>query len=493
MSGSEPVDEFITGDSSRSVDLLCTLLPCGSWAEGTCNALSKAFQCGEKVAVACSGGSDSTALLCLLCGVFPEQHSQLLVLHYNHLTRGDESDADARWVANLAAMLGLPFLSTERVAGDTTGSSEQALRKDRIAFFHETMEQYGIRLLCTGHHRDDAAETLLMRLMRGSGIVGLGAPRPIQEFSDKRHLRPLLNFSKQQITEALDRSGIGWREDTSNAGTDHLRNRLRKQVMPRLEQLGDRPFSKGVARAQAQLREAEYAIQYYAERNWPGIEEASTLPISRLRIHPRAVQRWWLDRWLAARELRAAIQAASLENLLDAIANETSLVLPLSSGATLLLDDQHLSINRHASGSESQAPNPWPRTPLDDGCCVVLPDGASLKATRLHLNTEDLHAIREGMIPPEREVYLSDSQTGASGLWVRNWRAGDRYQPLGAPGTRKLQDCFVEKKIPQEQRACLPVLEDEAGILWVPGLPPAERSRLRANNNSALRLTYFTS
>jgi tRNA(Ile)-lysidine synthase len=167
----------------------------------------------ETWAVAVSGGADSVALLLLLWAHFPEKRKQLLVLHFDHALRPDSAD-DAKFVQKLSASLGVSFATARRAPGGAF--NEAALREARMKFFREQLAARQGRLIFFGHQRDDIAETMLMRLARGSGASGLCAPRPAREFPDGLvPLRPLLDIERAELREALQKSGAVWREDSS--------------------------------------------------------------------------------------------------------------------------------------------------------------------------------------------------------------------------------------------------------------------------------------
>ena len=190
---------------------------------------------GECVGVGVSGGSDSVALLRLLVEIGPDMGSRLVVVHFNHQLRGAESDEDERFVATLAAELGLPFFTgREDVAGaarEHGWNLEDAARRLRYAFFESLVEAGEVQRIAVGHTADDQAETVLARLVRGTGPAGLSAIYPV-----KRHIvRPLLEVRRQELRKYLRDTGQPWREDASNEDTSRLRARLRHDVLPMLE------------------------------------------------------------------------------------------------------------------------------------------------------------------------------------------------------------------------------------------------------------------
>ncbi|HRE81289.1 MAG TPA: tRNA lysidine(34) synthetase TilS, partial [Opitutaceae bacterium] len=184
--------------------------------------------------VAFSGGADSLALLLLVWAHWPERRARLRALHFNHGLRGLASAGDERFCRSVCRALNVPFFSDRwrRTKKEKTPSEAQA-RAARFSFFADVLASEGVGALWTGHHRDDVAESMLMRLARGSGIDGLIAPRPLQASGFPwSHVRPLLTLSRTELRDALARCGVSWREDKSNFEAVFFRNRIRNEVMP---------------------------------------------------------------------------------------------------------------------------------------------------------------------------------------------------------------------------------------------------------------------
>jgi len=218
-------------------------------------------------AVAFSGGADSLTLL-LLLWVHGEGRwgHDFVVLHFNHRLRGRAADADEKFCAQVCAALGVRFVAGGWHAG-RKGASEAEARAARFEFFGREMTRRKIRLLWLGHQQDDIAETMLMRLARGSGTAGLAAPRPAQPMPGGRlHLRPLLAFKKAELTVALRAAGAVWREDATNRGDDYFRNRVRRAVLPAWRRAATgRDALAGAALSRALLEEDDAALTLWAD------------------------------------------------------------------------------------------------------------------------------------------------------------------------------------------------------------------------------------
>ncbi len=436
--------------------------------------------------VAFSGGADSLALLLTVWGLWPERRERLVVLHFNHRVRGAESDADAAFCEEVCRQLGVRFRAGEW-SDARADASEAEAREARLGFFEREMAAAGAMVLWTGHQKEDVAETLLMRIARGSGAAGLAAPRPVQALADGRvFLRPLLTLTKGEIVGALEKAGATWREDASNAAGDFFRNRVRSEVVPNWRAAAGNDALGGAALTRELLDEDDAALNAWLAELLPeGGYGGEVLDVRALAGKPRALWRRALRRWKPLTELgRAGFEAVM------ALCERGS--GRVSAGDGVVEIEAGRLRNFAKSGKDAQAVTAWPEMRLSEaeGGLLVLPDGGVLRMRAV----EFTHALRgrifAGDFDPAREVFLG---CGHDAYCVRAWRSGDRYRPLGAPGSATLQDLFVNRKIPAERRGQLPVVTRSDGeILWVPGLPPAEKSKITPESVTGVHLTYET-
>jgi tRNA(Ile)-lysidine synthase len=450
--------------------------------------LEKHAKDNEPWSVAVSGGSDSAALLLLLWAHFPKKRKILQVLHFDHATR-PESAGDAEEVAAVAKQLGVTFISARRAPGGKM--SEAALRDDRWNFFREQLKASNARIIFFGHQRDDIAETILMRLARGSGASGLCAPRPVREFPDGVvALRPLLDLSRQELVVVLKNTGAAWREDSSNAKDIYLRNRIRHQVIPAWQQaIGARDLDAGVARSRTMIEDDGDALEDITSSLMRDLPMGEPLSLSRLVGQPRAIVRralWW---WLRQNQLDKNLNAQAFDTLLDALTNAQAGRWSAGPGRWLVLDAIGLSHNTGPVFGESAS---WGPFTLKPGQNLILPSGAKLAARAIAVDGKLRKELKSGKMDPAQKAFFAlPAKTTDLLLHVRSWQPGDKYRPLGAPGRRKLQDLFTDKKTPVRERHQLPVVCSEDGEpLWVPHLPPAHAWRVLAGTKTALELTY---
>lgn len=270
-------------------------------------------------AVAFSGGADSLALLLILWAEGPGRWGRdFVVFHFNHRLRGRAALADERFCARVCKALGLTLV-TGRWTEVRRGASEAEARGARLDFFHREMTRRKIRLLWLAHQQDDIAESMLMRLARGSGGGGLAAPRPAQAYgSDRWHLRPLLTVSKSDLEQALRQAGAIWCEDASNASDVYFRNRLRRRVIPAWVKAAGRDAIAGAALSRELLDEDDAALEAWADKLTPR-RSSRALSLSELAGVPRAVVRRVLQRWLRRQSVPVDISRQAFDGLLAAV------------------------------------------------------------------------------------------------------------------------------------------------------------------------------
>ena len=429
------------------------------------------------IAIAVSGGADSVYLLCALWadeGVRPRLH----VLHFDHQVRGEASAEDARFVLAVCAALEVPCVLGMRE--EQGGASEADLRAARDAFFAEQRRALGFELLCTAHHLDDVVENALLRLARGAGLAGLAAPRVLQEFRDgHRRWRPLIaaGIAKPALLASLQTAGIPWREDATNVLPIAARNRIRAWLAEGGEAALGAGYADGFARSARIIGEAQAALVCWARELGCVIRSDGTMPVSSLRGRPESLAQECLREFLHHHE----ISDPSAKSL-----------LPLTSAIVVGSDAQSAVrgiVVRVKGGELSVLKEMAPFGP-DERCLLIgsPDDEGGLLAEIVEVDATLWASLSRGEISPAKEVYLV---APVEALFWRGRMEGDRYQPLGSSGSAKLSDLLINRKIPAERREALPVVLAGSEILWVPGLPPAESSRLAGPTKGALRLTWL--
>jgi tRNA(Ile)-lysidine synthase len=423
------------------------------------------FTPGQTVIVAISGGPDSTALLHLLASLRAEWALTVIAAHLNHGFRGAESEGDATFVAELCRSLAVPCaLETADVPAAAQRrhlSAQEAAREVRHAFLRRTAAHYSATCIAVGHTRDDRVETILLNLLRGTGPEGLAgftahAP-PL--------VRPLYNATRAQVIDYCRRHRLQPRQDSSNAKTDYLRNRTRAELLPYLRSYYNEKADLALLRA-AELIFAdnevleEMAGRILAEEGRFIADNEVTLLRELLMALPIALQRRALRQAIA--RVRGHLQGVTYELIqgaLTALADSRrfSVTLPATEigSATLVCNADGVTVRLLRPPS---SPTPW-ETPLlvpgstrldRAGLCVradLCADGFELESL---LNAAQL---RDSVAYGNMHVAVFPLAEVALPLTARSWRPGDRIRLRREGGGKKLQDLFVDRKIPAQQRS----------------------------------------
>ncbi|HWP60514.1 MAG TPA: tRNA lysidine(34) synthetase TilS [Candidatus Acidoferrales bacterium] len=436
---------------------------------------------GERVLVGVSGGADSVALLHLLVGMGPALNLHLEVAHLMHGLRGREAEEDAGFVRALAERLGLPFhlkqinlLEEKSRLGK--GNIEAIGREERYGFFAEVMRASGCGKLATGHTRDDQVETLLMRLLRGAGRGALGAIRPVRLLDDSEPsparwvIRPLIEVSKDQAAAYLRKRGIAFREDATNWDTSYLRNWVRHSLLPELRRRTDKGLDLRLARTADLLWEEEKVLDEIARARLHAVRRGKDLDLGVLLADSRALQRRVLRLWL--RESGAGsgrLTFAHVEDCLKLVAEGPA------HGRISLPGGWELAKEYGAARLEKRQFKRQPPVcytyPVTLGKELVIPEAGM----RIRTSVGRLSPDRWPKSPWQA---IFDLRILDRGLTVRNFRAGDRFRPLGLGGQKKVKELFIERKLSRESRGRWPFLLSGDDILWIPGYARSDLAKV---------------
>jgi len=286
-------------------------------------AWADARPAGERWAVAFSGGADSLCLLLLLLAHWPQRRRTICALHFNHRLRGAAARGDEVFCRRVCRSLGVAY-AAGTWKGSRPSAGEAEARAARFEFFGREIAARRARALWLGHHQDDVAETMLMRLARGSGTAGLAAPRPVQSGpGGYARVRPMLSLKKSEITGALRAAGIAWREDASNQGGNFFRNRIRSRVLPAWARAAGRDALAGAANSRELLEEDDAALEAWTDA-LRSLTPAGRLDLEKLAGRPRAVLRRALHRWFLAQTGAGGLSRQGFAGLLEMVERGSS-------------------------------------------------------------------------------------------------------------------------------------------------------------------------
>ena len=441
---------------------------------------------GEPLLVGVSGGPDSVCLLDLLLQLSRAHDNRLVVCHFNHQLRGPDSDEDAQFVIRLADKHGLAREvrngDVRKFAKEQKLSIEDAARVMRYDFFRDVSHELGIHKLALAHTADDQIETLLLRLLRGAGLRGLAAMQPERRMKDLLIVRPLLDFWKQEILAHLRERKLAYRTDTTNFDPSFMRNRVRLELIPMLEAEYNPGIRQILLRMADIVGDDDRLLDEQARRAYQQCLDGEALSIHQLVLHDIALQRRIIRHWLAELTVPVIPNFDQVEAICALTGRATggfgSVDLPNRRIAYRDYDALRIGDPLLHELLEVHRPLPVPGE-------TVVPE-LGVKVTTEVIETNAALTLAHSH---EQGVEYFDLEQLGSALAVRNWREGDRYQPIGLHGSKKLHDVFIDEKISSRQRHKVPLLvNDDGEICWVVGYRIAETFKLKPTTRRVLRV-----
>ena len=430
---------------------------------------------GDCVLVAVSGGADSVALLYFLMEIQKSFFLTLSVCHVNHNIRGEDSLKDADFVKSLCLSLGLPFYyysANVKSASKNLGLSiEEAARKIRYSFLYKTAKACGAKKIALGHNQNDNAETLLLRLCRGTGLMGMRGILPIRKAYGFTLIRPLIETERVAIDALLEAKGIHFRTDISNFDRTFSRNRIRHDVIPALEQINPKAVAQ-MAKSMQILKEEEELLANMANDVVEGCfsqniaEEGFRIYIPALlkvaKVLQRRVIRQCLLRVCGLKDI-SQVHVAQIETLIE---SQTGKETHLPGGLRVFKEYDYLMLI-------------YKKTDEPLGFCLNIPINTPVfvpNIRRYVYASLEIPCINSQVNSLEicTKYFNYDKIKGT--IQLRTRRFGDRIHLAGV-GHKKLKDEFCDRKIPKAKRDTIPLLALGNSILWIMG----ENSRVNCD------------
>jgi tRNA(Ile)-lysidine synthase len=430
--------------------------------------LKELITTGDKVLVGVSGGADSIALLHVLHRFSQIQNYSLTVAHINHMARGNDSDTDARFVESVAEKLKLPFylkkidVGIERLKLKT--SFQDAARKIRFQFFKETLQSIEGNKVVLGHTADDQVETILINIIRGTGLKGLAGIPQVRDCI----IRPFLKFYRKDLDIYLKENNICFREDSSNLDKKYLRNRIRHELIPLLENYN--PSIKkclqemsGIAREEDSLL-SQTTINIFKQKLEKDNKNKIIWDNEDFQSYPIAL------RHRLVREIfchitgdMQSITAHHVQQIINLFNYpKAGKVLNIPRGVTVTCSYDSVSFSKITDGICEQ--EQLVTQIAIPGTTELLEGPIRRLQTQIIGNKSELSSLETN-----RQAFFDLKKTGL-GIQARFFRAGDRFCPLGMTGSKKLKSFFIDQKVPQSMRSHIPILTNaDDDIIWVYG------------------------
>ena len=381
-----------------------------------------------------SGGADSTALFRVLLALRERGQVTLQAVHVNHGLRGQASEEDEAFVRQLCREHDVPLLTCRLTPPENPG--EAWAREARYAAFRDAMTHTGAQALVLAHHREDQAETMLMHLMRGTGLTGLCGMRAQSCLNGMSIWRPLLEFSREELRQMLALCGQTWREDESNSGDAYLRNRVRHQLLPLMEQLSPGVTAR-MGRTSLALQEDEDALRDTVNAAL-GNAQADYLALEVLQKAPLPLRRRMLRRWWQLRR-GDTLDAAQTDAFLTLLSAPVGTQCTLPGGQHGYRGYRYLHLTGNGA-AESIRPVPL--------------QGEGL----YRLGNVTLQAEGEAICPGNGRESQAFPRAWLADCELRCRRTGDFIRPFGQTGRQALQDYLVNRRVDAPFRETMPLL-----------------------------------
>lgn len=436
---------------------------------------------GWRVVAGVSGGADSVALLHMLMCLQEDLGFSLTAVHVHHGLRGSEADGDAALVRDLCARWEIPFelhyADVKAVAQSRGISVEEAGREERYRIFSQVLERTGAQAIAVAHQMEDQAETVMLHLLRGTGLDGLCGMAMRQGCI----IRPLLHISRREILAYLKAHHLDYREDSTNLSNDYTRNRIRNTLFPSINELFQVDIHEQLVKLSHLARDDRDYLEQAAKAAFERClteegEKAPGLPYLALSIekmksfHPALIKRIIRLAWERINTNRKNLEWLHVSQILELMDKGTGkrLCLPCNTLARVAYGQLIMTGNTHNEG-EMPRTHAYAYTVVPEGLTYAREAGGTLSAAIMPAPEAYARYGRPGALKEKDLVQLFDYDKLKGGITLRNRREGDRIHLRGSKGEKKLKEYFIDAKIPREQRLSIPLVALGNKVIWVIG------------------------
>lgn len=415
-----------------------------------------------------------------------EMDFNIYLAHVNHGVRGEEALADEVFVENLAKKLGLPYYSTQvdmnQHAKDRGISAEEAGRELRYGFFREILKEVGGGKIAVAHNKNDQAETLLMRLMRGTGLDGLRG----MDFISNDIIRPILNINREEIEKYLEDRNIETRLDETNLETIYNRNKVRLELIPYIEENFNPNIIDTLWRTSRIATIDTDFLQAHSKKTYDKMVKKRRKDSIILNRQPFLQE----DRSIQQRIVRQIIIDInkSVQGLTE---KHISLVLDLfhkgETGKSIDIIDNLIARTSYDTIIIERRKDGIVKDFLYE---VKVGTISHIEELGLEIATEIIPVSQVDFSKIDRYTKYLDYDKIQGGIHIRNRKDGDRFVPHGMEGSKKIKDYFIDEKIPRSKRDRIPILTDNQNIIWVLGYRASNLYRLDQGTERVLKVSF---
>jgi tRNA(Ile)-lysidine synthase len=419
----------------------------------------------DKVAVAFSGGPDSTALLHIL----KQLYSKTEAIYVNHNLRKD-SKKEEKFVKKFCDQHKIPLHIEQMNWKETPSNLEEAARKKRYRHLEKVAKEFGFTKIALAHHQDDLAETILLRIIRGTGPRGLMAMQPIRG----RYIRPLLGSARSEIQEYLAEQSLPSYSDPTNENRNFDRNKLRHDLLPYIEKNFNPKVRQALLRFANWAEEQSHLIHELIQPHM-GLITDSGIHKKKFQQLSTPLQKEMIRRALLKSDPSFQINSRVLNAILKTIAASTKMELP--GYLVVECSQERIQFLEKTSGTGFQEIDV-----TGAGDYHFPPAKTSLKFS----------VVKKAELPALRHLAFVDAEKASFPLTIRNWKKGDSFQPLGMKGRKKLSDFWIDRKIPRSKRKNIALILKDDQILWIAGHEIDDHFKVTSTTRKILKIELIT-
>jgi tRNA(Ile)-lysidine synthase len=441
----------------------------------------------DNIVLGLSGGPDSLALFYVLKELQENLDFTLHAAHVNHLIRGEESDKDEEYVMNICKRYNIPFYSrkidVKRYAKEHRLSEEEAGREIRYNFFNNILNKLGKGKIAVAHNKNDQAETVIMRFMRGTGIDGLKG----MDYQNGNIIRPLLGVTRDEIERFCKDVGIEPRIDKTNLEPIYGRNKIRLELIPYMEENFNKSIIDTLFRMSRIIKtDSDFLYQYSLDIFKDVVINKENnkvcLDIEKIAKLHKSIQSRILR--LSIEEVIKSLKGIEEKHINDIIEliskKNTGKKLDISNDVQVRISYNKLIIEKNTNKSSV---NKYRYKIKINDSIYIQELNSFLRAQMININEVDLDN-------KTRFIRYFDYDKIKGDLLIRNRKPGDRFIPLGMNGNKKIKDFFIDEKIPREERDKIPIIQDDENILWIVGYRMSELYKITKDTKKVLLLEY---
>jgi tRNA(Ile)-lysidine synthase len=447
---------------------------------------------GDAVVAGISGGADSTCLLRVLKELQSGMDLKIHAVHVNHGLRGREADEDQKFVEEICAQWDIPLetfkADIKSISRERGISTEEAGREERYRLFGQVLKATGANKIAVAHQKEDQAETVMLHILRGTGIDGLCGMNIIQG----NIIRPLLNVSRRQIIRFLDQNNISYRIDSTNLDSDYTRNRIRNRLFPDISEMFMINPAVQLLRLSEIMREDRDFLNDEAQKayNIVKTDNKNDIGISvgeLLNYHPAIIKRIIRLAWEKINKNRKNLEQVHVEQVFDlCLKNQTGKRVVLPNKIEARISYGQLIFSKRPEEIDEG----YYYDVKTDGMTIAERAGGALYGSILPAKEAferygDPDKLKENSL-----VQLFDYDKLCGGINLRNRQPGDRIRPYGSSGEKKLKEYFIDKKIPRENRFLTPLIACNDRIAWIIGMRTSQEFKANRDTETILVLEW---